>query len=121
MITLNITEVFKARGVEKGYSFMLQHGISAGSAGTLLYKNPRAIRFDHLEILCKNLVCEPTDLFAYTPDKEDNLPDTHPLNKLIRDKEEASLKQTISNLSYQELLEIQNFINEKKQTTNLDQ
>ncbi|MBK5212541.1 MAG: helix-turn-helix transcriptional regulator [Flavobacteriaceae bacterium] len=116
MITLNITEVFNARGIDKGYNFMIKHGISPGSAKTLLHKAPRTIRLDHIEILCKNLVCEPSDLFTYTPDKNNNLPGTHPLNKLIRNKEEASLKQTISHLSYRELLEIKNFINTQKST-----
>jgi DNA-binding Xre family transcriptional regulator len=114
MITLNTAEIFKTRGITNGYSFMVKHGISPGTAKTLMYKNPRALRFDHIETLCKNLVCEPSDLFAYTPDKNETLPETHPLKKLIRNKEEASLKQTISHLSYQELLEIKNFINTQK-------
>lgn len=119
MITLNLTQVLKARGIEKAYNFLVKSGISPGSAKTLLHKSPRALRLDHIEILCKTLVCEPTDLFTYTPNKQDNLPETHPLNKLIRDQEEASLKQTISHLSYQELQEIKKLINNKKtgQTT----
>ena len=93
---------------------MVKNGISPGSARTLLHKDPRAIRFDHLEILCKTLICEPSDLFAYTPENNDTLTENHPLKKLIRDKEEASLKKTISNLSYQELVEIKKLINNKK-------
>mgnify|MGYP003112965586 FL=1 len=114
MITLNLHQVFKTRGIAKGYSFLVKNGISPGTAKTLMYNKPRAIRLDHIEILCKTLVCEPSDLFTYTPEKKDNLPDTHPLKKLIRDPEEASLKQTISHLSYQELIEIKKLINSQK-------
>tara|TARA_R100001230_G_C5628169_1_gene136359 strand:+ start:416 stop:790 length:375 start_codon:yes stop_codon:yes gene_type:complete len=114
MITLNLHQVFKTRGITKGYSFLVKNGISPGTAKTLMYNKPRAIRLDHIEILCKTLVCEPSDLFTYTPEKKDNLPDTHPLKKLIRDPEEASLKQTISHLSYQELIEIKKLINSQK-------
>ena len=114
MITLNLHQVFKTRGITKGYSFLVKNGISPGTAKTLMYNKPRAIRLDHIEILCKTLVCEPSDLFTYTPEKKDNLPDTHPLKKLIRDPEEASLKQTLSHLSYQELIEIKKLINSQK-------
>lgn len=114
MITLNTKEIFATRGIDNGYTFMVKHGIRPASAGTLLYKKPRSIRFDHINILCKHLICDPNDLFAYTPDEEDNLAENHPLNKLIRDKEEASLKQTISHLSFQELLEIKKFIKAQK-------
>ncbi len=114
MITLNLHQVFKTRGITKGYSFLVKNGISPGTAKTLMYNKPRAIRLDHIEILCKTLVCEPSDLFTYTPEKKDTLPDTHPLKKLIRDPEEASLKQTISHLSYQELIEIKKLINSQK-------
>jgi DNA-binding Xre family transcriptional regulator len=114
MITLNLHQVFKTRGITKGYSFLVKNGISPGTAKTLMYNKPRAIRLDHIEILCKTLVCEPSDLFTYTPEKKDTLPDTHPLKKLIRDPEEASLKQTISHLSYQELIEIKKLIKSQK-------
>lgn len=114
MITLNLHQVFKTRGITKGYSFLVKNGISPGTAKTIMYNKPRAIRLDHIEILCKTLVCEPSDLFTYTPEKKDTLPDTHPLKKLIRDPEEASLKQTISHLSYQELIEIKKLINSQK-------
>ncbi|KJJ37842.1 helix-turn-helix domain-containing protein [Aequorivita vladivostokensis] len=114
MITLNLHQVFKTRGITKGYSFLVKNGISPGTAKSLMYNKPRAIRLDHIEILCKTLVCEPSDLFTYTPEKKDTLPDTHPLKKLIRDPEEASLKQTISHLSYQELIEIKKLIKSQK-------
>ncbi len=114
MITLNLHQVFKTRGITRGYSFLVKNGISPGTAKTLMYNKPRAIRLDHIEILCKTLVCEPSDLFTYTPEKKDTLPDTHPLKKLIRDPEEASLKQTISHLSYQELIEIKKLIKSQK-------
>ena len=114
MITLNLKQIFHARGIDKGYSWMVKHGIAYHTANHILFKNPRSLRFDHIEILCKNLVCEPSDLFTYTPDNQRHLPDSHPLNKLIRDKEEDSLKQTISHLSYQELIEIKNFISTQK-------
>lgn len=114
MITLNLHQVFKTRGIAKGYSFLVKNGISPGTAKTIMYNKPRAIRLDHIEILCKTLVCEPSDLFAYTPDKNDTLLETHPLKKLIRDQEEASLKQTISHLSYQELIEIKKLIKSQK-------
>tara|TARA_R110000823_G_scaffold315579_1_gene448301 strand:+ start:88144 stop:88506 length:363 start_codon:yes stop_codon:yes gene_type:complete len=114
MITLNLEQVFKARGIDKGYSFMIKHGISSSAAGNLLYRAPRSIRLKHIEILCKHLVCEPSDLFAYTPEKNEALNENHPLQKLIRDQAEANLKQAISNLSYQELIAITKNINDLK-------
>ena len=85
MLTLNLTPIFKARSIQRPYSFLVKAGISHKTANTIINGTTRTFRLDHIELLCNLLICEPNDLLLWVPDKTKAYPPDHPLNKLKAD------------------------------------
>ncbi len=107
MLNLNLRPIFQARGIERPYTYLVKAGISRATAHNILNSKTRIFRLDHIELLCRVLICEPNDLLAYTPDPGSPLQDTHPLNNLIQDDaSKPGIKQSFANLPYKELKEI---------------
>ncbi|MGO4707782.1 helix-turn-helix domain-containing protein [Chryseobacterium sp. 2TAF14] len=113
MLTLNLTPIFKARSIEKPYTFLVKAGLSPQTAHGILHSKTRVFRLDHIELLCKILICEPCDLLLYTPDTDTILPETHPLNNLKQeDAPQKSIKESLANIPYKNLKEITKQITE---------
>ena len=107
MLYLNLRPIFSARGIEKPSQFLVKNGFNSTAAHRLLHSQTRVIKLDHIEKLCEILICEPTDLFLWIPDKGKYYPPNSPLHQLISPKEnQTDLKQTLSTLPYQQLKEI---------------
>jgi DNA-binding Xre family transcriptional regulator len=73
MLSLNLIPIFKARAIEKPYSFLVKAGLSPHSATNILNNKTHVFRLDHIELLCRVLVCEPNDLLVWNPDKGQNI------------------------------------------------
>lgn len=82
MLTLNIIPILKARGIEKPYSYLVQSGFTPYTATTIVNKDKKAIRLNHIEKLCVLLNCTPNDILQWTPDKKTNPGNQHPLLSL---------------------------------------
>jgi DNA-binding Xre family transcriptional regulator len=106
MLVLNIGPVLSARGIERPFSFLVKSGFSSHTAHLLLHNQRHTFRLDHIELLCKVLLCEPHDLLQWTPNTGENLPATHPLYKLKRSQPVHNWKQAMSNMSLEELQQV---------------
>lgn len=106
MLTLNLRPIFEARGIERPYSFLVKAGLASVTAHNLLNNKSSSIRFDHLELLCRLLVCEPSDLFIWRPNKQDTIPSNHPLYNLREEAIDTTIQQTLSSLPYKTLKEV---------------
>jgi DNA-binding Xre family transcriptional regulator len=107
MLNLNLRPIFQARGIERPYTYLVKAGISRATAHNILNSKTRVFRLDHIELLCRVLICEPNDLLAYVPDPDSLLQDTHPLNNLIQDEtSKPGIKESFANIPYKELKEI---------------
>lgn len=106
MLTLNLRPIFEARGIERPYSFLVKAGLASVTAHNLLNNKSSSIRFDHLELLCRLLVCEPSDLFIWRPNKQDAIPSNHPLYNLKEEAIDTTIQQTLSTLPYRTLKEV---------------
>ncbi len=106
MLTLNLAPIFKARGIDKPYTFLVKAGISAHGAHTILNSKTRTFRLDHIELLCRTLVCEPSDLVLFTPDKDQPLSPDHPLNNLTQAEPAKDMQETLANMPFKQLKEI---------------
>lgn len=106
MLHLNLLPVFSARGIEKPYYFLVKLGISPSTAKKMLNNETTALSFKHIESLCKLLFCEPSDLFAWTPKKNEFLQENHPLQKLKNNPTTVDVQQTLSNIPYKQLMEM---------------
>lgn len=111
MLSLNLKPIFQARGIERPFSFMVKAGISPSSANAILDGSTRTFRLDHIELLCKILICEPNDLLLWTPNKDQQYSNDHPLFNLQQQDSFKDLKQTMATIPYKQLKEITKQIN----------
>jgi len=106
MLYLNLGPIFVARGIERPSTYLVNAGFSAHSTHFLLHGKSRSLRLDHIEKLCKLLICEPSDLFIWYAAKNETFPDTHPIHKLRKKRKKASatsLPIFLSNSSWKSL------------------
>jgi DNA-binding Xre family transcriptional regulator len=103
MIKLNLGPLFEARGIEKPYSYLLKKGIPRHTAQRILSGEHTHLHFRHVELLCKAFNCSPNDLLIYIPNKEEQLPENHPLHQLKKESVDFSWLQSTANMPLQEL------------------
>ena len=111
MLSLSLTPIFKARGIERPFSYLVKAGISPRSANTILNGSTRSFRLDHIELLCRILICEPNDLLLWTPNKDLQYSKDHPLFNLPQQDSLIDMKETMATLPYKKLKEITKQIN----------
>ena len=111
MLKLNINRVCKLRNIGSPYKFMMAHGFSHMTALNLMHGKTLAPKTEHIERLCRLLNCTPNDLYEWMP--EDNLPETHPLNTLQREKPK-NLNDLIKDLPLEKLPEIEALLKQVK-------
>ena len=121
MLSLNLTPIFKLRGIEKPYTFLVKAGLSPYSATSILNNKTRIFRLDHVELLCSILVCEPNDLLEWTPDKGEKYSENNPLFKLKQQPPEATWHETLSTMSFKELKEVTKTIIAQKKNSGAEQ
>ncbi|MES2566602.1 MAG: helix-turn-helix transcriptional regulator [Bacteroidota bacterium] len=73
MLTLNLQPVFKARGIDKPYSFLVSAGFPSYTAHNLLNAKTVSFRLSYIDKLCAILNCTPNELLVCTqPQREIN-------------------------------------------------
>jgi DNA-binding Xre family transcriptional regulator len=116
MLSLHLGPIFKARGIESPHALLVKAGIHSATANRILYGNVRSLRLDHIEKLCKILICEPQDLLLWTPDKDEPLAATHPLHNLKQQEQVVNWKETLDTMPYKQLKQVTKAIVEKANT-----
>ena len=111
MLSLHLMPIFNARGIERPFSFMVKSGFTPHAAHILLNGGPRSFRLDHIEHLCRILICEPNDLVVYTPEKAHPLLPDHPLNNLKATESIKAVNETLATVPLKQLKEITKQIN----------
>ena len=111
MLSFNLAPIFRARGIERPFTFLVKAGFSPHSANLVLNNKTRSFKLDHVELLCKILVCEPNDLLLWSPAKDQQYASDHPLFKLKQQENMESMKQTLATVPYKQLKEITQQIN----------
>jgi DNA-binding Xre family transcriptional regulator len=114
MLSLNLNTIFKVRGIEKPYAYLIKAGISSHSASDLLNGRPRIFRLDHIEIICKLLLCSPNDLLIWTPNKDEIYPENHPLHNLKKTESQSSIQELIATMSFDQVKEVTQTISDIK-------
>lgn len=82
MITLNIQNLCRLRGVVHPHKALMQAGISQKLATEYLKGQKSTIVLAHIEILCTLLNCRPDNLFAWQPDNPAADQPNHPLQPI---------------------------------------
>jgi DNA-binding Xre family transcriptional regulator len=106
MITWNLQAVFKARGIEKPFTFLVKAGLANHTAHSILRNPTFKIRLTHLEIICARLNCTPNDLLRWNPDPANPLPAEHQLFKIKSKEKEFDLIETLNTIPIEKLNQI---------------
>lgn len=110
MLELNLKRIFKARGIDMPYKFLVKNGFVPFTAHK--YKNGKVehIRLDHIEKLCILLNCTPNELFEWTPD--DLLDDRkdNPLQKIRKREKKLEISKILSRMSLEKLEEVEKML-----------
>ena len=114
MLSLNLQPIFKARGIDKPFSYLVSAGFPSYTAHNLLNANTVTFRLSHIDKLCSILNCTPNDLLAWTPNRNENLPDTHPITRLKNQNTDLNWQDTIKTIPLDQLSEIVKIINGHK-------
>ena len=82
MLIYNLERIYKARGIERPYSFFRGHGFSESFAAKLKKGKMSGMKLSTLETVCILLQCTPHDLLEWKEDSKIHVPSDHPIRKL---------------------------------------
>ena len=71
MLKNKVFEMIVRRGYKTRRSFADVLGMTPNNLGRIVSGDVRAIRLETLEHLCRMLECQPSDLFEYVPDEQE--------------------------------------------------
>ncbi len=117
MIRYNFDRVFKARGIERPFSYLRQAGFSDNFATKV--KNNRVVRLNlkELEKLCLVLRCTPNDFCEWIKEKDTQVDSDHPINLIKRSDKVVDIIKTLNTVPLGQLDEIEGIIKEKIKAT----
>jgi DNA-binding Xre family transcriptional regulator len=114
MLSLNLKPLFKARGIDKPYSYLVKAGFPSYTAHNLLSAKTVTFRLRHIDKLCTLLNCTPNDLLVWAPNRNETLPDAHPITRLKKQNTDLNWQDTIKTIPFDQLSEIVKIINGHK-------
>lgn len=111
MLTVNFTRLFKARGIDKPFSYLVKKGYSGNVATKIANNRIERINIKDLEKLCELFQCTPNDLLQWYPSEENANNEQHPLFSLKRSNKVVELTKMLSSIPLEKLNDIENLIN----------
>lgn len=114
MLYYNLKPIFAARQIDNPYTFLVKLGISRLTAHKILNYDCHVMRLDNLELICRALYCEPNDLIAFKPGKDNPIPENHPLNNLSPKQEETDWQQELKTMPLSKLRQITKNLNSEE-------
>jgi DNA-binding Xre family transcriptional regulator len=116
VIKFNFKRIFKARDIERPYTYLVKHGFTPNTATRMANENIKMLNLKNIETLCQLWQCTPNDLLEWVPDKYSVDATTHPLRELIRKEIHVNIKEILNAIPISQLAEVEKFIKEKVQS-----
>lgn len=113
MLKYNFDKVFKARSIERPFTYLRKAGFSDNFATKVKNNRVNRLNLDLLERLCLRLNCTPNDFMEWTPSKDENIDNKCALHELKRTDIILDLTRSLNLLSLSKLEEIERIIKEK--------
>jgi DNA-binding Xre family transcriptional regulator len=110
MLTFNFSRIFKARGIDKPFSYLVKVGYSDNFATRIVNNRIKRLDLADLEKLCELLQCTPNDLLEWIPESKDKTNDMHPLISIKRSDKVVQLTQILNSVPLDKLSEIESVI-----------
>ncbi len=111
MLSLNLKPLFEARGIENPYSYLVKAGFPSYTAHNLLNSKTISFQLRNIDKLCTLLHCTPNDLLVWSINRNEKLPDTHPLTRLKKKANTLNWQTTIKTIPLEQLEQIVATIN----------
>lgn len=116
MIRYNFNRIFKARGIEKPFTYLSKAGLSQNFATKVKNNKVARLNMSELEKLCILLRCTPNDICEWIPDKDVQLDSEHPLHKLKRSEKVIDITKMLNSIPIEYLEDIESVISDKVKT-----
>jgi DNA-binding Xre family transcriptional regulator len=113
MLKFNFQRLFKARGIEKPFSYMVRKGFSKNYATRVNTGKMKMMNLKDVEEMCEFLECTPNDLLEWTPNKNVADASMHPLKDLVRVDTSVNIKAILNAIPISQLAEVEKYILEK--------
>jgi DNA-binding Xre family transcriptional regulator len=113
MLKFNFKRVFRARGIDRPFSYLVGVGFSPNYATRIVNSRIRTLNIQDIEKLCAMLGCTPNDFLEWIPDAKDAANDKHPLIPLQRNDKVIQLTQMLNSIPLDKLREIESIINKE--------
>lgn len=110
MLTFNFNRIFKARGIDKPFSYLVKVGYSDNFATRIVNNRIKRLDLAEIEKLCELLQCTPNDLLEWIPDNKEKTNDKHPLISIRRSDKVVQLTQILNSIPLDKLNEIESVI-----------
>lgn len=114
MLTLNLKPIFKARGIQNPYTYLVKVGFTPSTAHNILNNKTNSFNLKHIDLLCTVLNCEPNHLIKFTPNPNQHYPENHSLFALIPAPTTETISETIASIPYTDLQKLTNTIINKE-------
>lgn len=114
MLKYNFAKVFKARSVDRPFTYLRQAGFSDNFATKVKNNRVKRLNLDLLERLCLSLNCTPNDFMEWSPDKDQMDYKDSALNELKRADKILELTRSLNLLPLSKLEVIERLIDENK-------
>ncbi|MFC2138148.1 helix-turn-helix domain-containing protein [Bacteroidota bacterium] len=113
MLSYNFNRIFKARAVEKPFTYLRNAGFSDKFATKIKNNKIARINLREIERLCILLRCTPNDFFEWTPDKDNQIDSEHPIYKIKKSDKVVDITKTLNSVPLDQLDEIEEMIKNK--------
>lgn len=110
MLTFNFSRIFKARGIDKPFSYLVKVGYSDNFATRVVNNRIKRLNLDDLEKLCELLQCTPNDLLEWIPESKDVSNNKHPLISIKRSEKVVQLTKILNSVPLDKLDDIETLI-----------
>ena len=116
MLVFNLTRLLKIKGISNPTRFFMNMGYSNSIAYRMSKNDTYNFTTKKLEQLCLALNCSPNDLFEYIPEKNNSIPQNHPLNNLIRQEQTKLINTLLQELPIEKIVELAELVKLENKT-----
>lgn len=114
MLQLQLQQIIKQRGISNPLKYLAANGFTYHTAHRLLHNSVDSISFYNIESLCLLLNCSINDLFVYSKNSNTKIDAEHPLNKLTAQANTVNISQTLQQLPYDKIKQLEKLVNDLK-------
>jgi len=113
MLNYNFDRVFRARGIDKPFTYLKKAGFSDNFASKVKNNRVSRLNLKEIERICIVLKCTPNDIMEWQPVSDNETIESHPLSELRKTVTDVDLVKTISSIPLGQVGRIEKLIKEE--------